>query len=190
MKKRLFIAVKLNETTINELRLFQKKLTRELPFKGIRWVDPGLFHLTLQFLGDTEESQLPTLISNLESAASKVKPFELSVEGAGFFGSNTSVRVLWAGTRPSSELRNLFNEVILATAFLRLEQDPRFSPHLTLARVADWLPKEESSRIAQIITENKAKVFGVTKITSFYLIESVLNPAGPVYKTMKIFDLV
>ena len=190
MKKRLFIAVKLNKTTLAALRMFQKELKQELPFNGIHWVDPGLFHLTLQFLGDTEVNQLPTLTANLESAAKKVKPFDLTFEGAGFFGSNTAIRTIWAGTQPSSTFRNLYDEVIQSTAFLKLGQRNRFSPHLTLARGSDWLTREESSQIAGTITDKNMPVFGVTNVSSFELIESILNPAGPVYRTIRIFNLV
>ena len=190
MKKRLFIAIKLNQTTLDALRLFQMELKKELPFRGIRWVDPGLFHLTLQFLGDTETNQISPLISNLESVGQQIKSFDLVLDGVGYFGSNISIRTIWAGTQPSSALRKLFNQVIESTEFLKVDQRPRFSPHLTLARGSDWLTVKESSRIAEVLFERKATVFGITKINAFELIESNLNPTGPVYKTIKLFNLV
>lgn len=190
MKKRLFIAIKLNRATLDSLVSFQNVLKKQLPCKGIRWVDTSLFHLTLQFLGDIEASQVSTLTANLESVANRIKPFKLTFTGIGFFGSANDIRAIWAGTEPSSALRTLFNEVIHSTAFLGLDQQARFSPHLTLARGANWLTREECVLIAKIITEKQSQEFGVTKVTSFELIESMLNPAGPVYKTMKIFDLV
>jgi len=190
MKQRLFVAIKLNQTTFDALRLFQMELKKELPFKGIRWVDPGLFHLTLQFLGDTETNQIPQLILNLESVGQQIKSFDLLLNGVGHFGSKSSIRTIWAGSQPSSELRNLFNQVIESTEFLKVYQRPRFSPHLTLARGSDWLTIKESSRIFEVLSERKATVFGVTKITSFELIESTLNPTGPVYKTIEVINLV
>ena len=190
MKKRLFIAIKLNRVTYDSLVSFQNVLRKELPYKGIRWVDPSLFHLTLQFLGDTEVSQFSTLTANLESVAKRIKPFELTFKGIGFFGSPNNIRAIWAGTEPSPALRTLFNEVIHSTEYLGLHQQAHFSPHLTLARGANWLTSEECLLIAKIITEKQSQAFGVTKVTSFELIESTLNPTGPVYKTMKIFDLV
>lgn len=190
MKQRLFVAIKLNQTTFDALCLFQMDLKKELPFKGIRWVDPGLFHLTLHFLGDTETNQIPRLISNLESVGQQIKSFDLILDGVGHFGSKSSIRTIWAGSQPSSELRNLFNQVIESTEFLKVDQHPRFSPHVTLARGSDWLTAKESFRIVEVLSERKATVFGVTKITSFELIESTLNPSGPVYKTIKVFNLV
>ena len=166
------------------------ELKKELPFKGIRWVDPSLFHLTLQFLGDTETNQIPRLISNLESVGQQIKSFDLVLDGVGHFGSKSSIRTIWAGSQPSSELRNLFNQVIESTEFLKVDQRPRFSPHLTLARGSDSLTAKESSRIVEVLSERQTIVFGVTKITSSELIESTLNPTGPVYKTIKVFNLV
>ena len=189
MKKRLFIAIKLNQATIDSLVSFQNELRKALPYKGIRWVDPSLFHLTLQFLGDTEASQFSTLTANLNSAVSTCHPFELAFEGGGFFGSPSDIRAIWAGTETSSALRSLFNEVIHSTSFLEVDQQARFSPHLTLARGANWLSKEECLNIAKVITEKHSREFGMTKVSSFELLESILNTSGPVYKTMKIFNL-
>lgn len=190
MKKRLFIAIKLNETTLSALRSFQKELKQQLQCKGIRWVNPDLFHLTLQFLGDTDVTQIPRLITHLESAALKIEPFNLIFEGTGFFGSSNSVRAIWAGTQPSPSLQNVFFEVVHSTEFLPLDQQPRFSPHLTLARGSDWLSREDSATIVATITERKEQFFGVTEVASFELIESILNSGGPVYKTVKQIDLV
>lgn len=190
MKKRLFVAIKLGQSTLNSLIDFQKELKQQLPFKGIRWVDPALFHLTLQFLGDTETSQFSTLISNLDAAARNIDTFTLTFEGCGFFGSKTSVRAIWAGTRASTALQNLFAAVTHSTTFLNLDNVPRFSPHLTLARTSDWLTKEESARISSMISATEKQRFGDTKVDSFELIESVLLPSGPIYKPMHIFHLV
>lgn len=190
MKQRLFVAIKLNQTTFDALRLFQMELKKELPFKGIRWVDPSLFHLTLQFLGNTETNQIPRLISNLESVGQQIKSFDLLLNGVGHFGSKSSIRTIWAGSQPSSALRSLFNQVIESTEFLKVDQRPRFSPHLTLARGSDSLTAKESSRIVEVLSERQTIVFGVTKFTSFELIESTLNQSGPVYKTIKVFNLV
>lgn len=190
MKKRLFIAVKLSQSTLKSLIGFQEELKQHLPFRGIRWVDPSLFHLTLQFLGDTEVGQISTLITTLESSTKTVKPFELVVEGTGVFGSSSAVRTIWSGIRTSPDLLNLFSKVVTSTAFLSGDQRPRFSPHLTLARISDWLTKDESERIASIIAENQMQNFGNTNVTSFELIESILKPTGPVYKTIQLFYLV
>jgi len=190
MKKRMFVAIKLNESTLNALVSFQRELKQKLPFKGIRWVDPGLFHLTLQFLGETEESQFSTLISNLNTAAKNIKPFTLTFEDCGFFGSKTSVRTIWAGTSPCTELQNLFRAVTLSTSFLNLGRVPRLSPHMTLARTSNWLTTEESACISSIVNASKKQRFGDTKVDSFELIESVLMPSGPIYKPVHIFHLV
>ncbi|MDD2522192.1 MAG: RNA 2',3'-cyclic phosphodiesterase [Anaerolineaceae bacterium] len=190
MKKRLFIAIKLNESTLIALRQFQNELKQALPYKGIRWVDPALFHLTLQFLGDTEASLEPKLAANLEFAAKKCTPFALNFAGAGFFGSKSSVRTLWAGTQPASEMRKLFDQVIAATSFLEAEKRVRFSPHLTLARGSNGLTRDESIHISETISANNNRDFGVTEVRSFELIESILKPSGPVYKTVRIFNLV
>ncbi len=189
MKKRLFIAIKLDRSILQALVAFQTVLKTELPYPGIRWVNPRLFHLTLQFLGDTEESKLPALTASLLTAARKIKPFTITFEGVGYFGSNNDIRAFWVGTKPSPDLRDLFTEVINSSAFLGSGTTARFSPHITLARGANSLTREESSHIAKNLLEKRSQEFGVTNVSSFELIESILYQTGPVYKTLKFFDL-
>jgi 2'-5' RNA ligase len=119
----------------------------------------------------------------------KRQTFDLTFEGSGFFGSRMAVRTIWAGTKPSTELHQLFTQVIESTGFLRLEQQARFSPHLTLARVSDWVSKEENVLIAKNLSSQESQTFGITQVASFELIESSLNPSGPVYKSVHIFQL-
>ena len=65
----------------------------------------------------------------------------------------------------------------------------RLTPHLTLARVSDYVSKAEKAMIAETINEHKDVTFGSSRIENFDLIESTLTPAGPIYKTRKQFFL-
>ena len=189
MIKRLFIAFKPNKDTLEAIPSFQIELQKELGFKGIRWVNPALFHITLRFLGETNIKQIPELVSSLRSVAETSERFNLIFQGVGHFGSTSALRVIWAGTRGNAQLRKLFDRVAHCTEFLKLDQRPRYSPHLTLARGSERLTKQESAQILQSLPVYKEIFFGETNITEFDLSESTLTPSGPIYKKVQYFNL-
>jgi len=186
---RLFIAIKPDSTVFNAIKAFQTELKSSLTYKGIRWVDPSQFHLTLQFLGETNKSDLPKLISNLNAVTENSKVFHLHYEGAGYFGSAAKPRVLWLGSKKSSELQELFNQVLSSTTFLPIESPIRLTPHITLARFSNNIIKEDALKITNYINSLEKPDFGITKTDAIELIESKLTPNGPIYKTINKFNL-
>lgn len=186
---RLFIAIKPDSTVFNAIKAFQMELKSALRYKEIRWVDPAQFHLTLQFLGETKPSDLPKLISNLNTVAENSKVFNLHYEGAGYFGSAIKPRVLWLGSKNSTELNELFNQVLTSTAFLQIENPGRLTPHITIARFSNNINKEDALKITNYLKCLEKPDFGITKTDSIELIESKLTPNGPIYKTLEMFNL-
>ena len=186
---RLFIAIKPDTTVFNAIKAFQTELKSALSYKEIRWVDPSRFHLTLQFLGETSKTDLPKLTSNLNAIAENSKRFDLHYEGVGFFGSAIKPRVLWLGSKKSSELKELFNQVLTSTAFLPIENPGRLTPHITLARFSNNFIKENALKITNYINNLEKPDFGITKTDAIELIESNLTPNGPIYKTINKFNL-
>src|SRR3990172_1879009 len=74
----------------------------------VSWVKPSNIHLTLKFLGDVPEQNIPAICSAVEKAAIEVAPFELQVRGTGCFPSAKNPRVIWVGLNPlPCELRQL-----------------------------------------------------------------------------------
>ncbi len=186
---RLFIAIKPDSTVFNAIKAFQMELRSACPYKEIRWVNPAQFHLTLQFLGETSQSDLPKLISNMKTVAEKSKPFNLHYEGVGYFGSAIKPRVLWLSTKKSSELKELFNQILTATTFLPIENPGRLTPHITLARFSNSIIKEDAQKITNYINSLEKPDLGITQTDAIELIESKLTPNGPIYKTLNKFNL-
>ena len=186
---RLFIATKPDSTVFNAIKAFQTKLRSALTYKEIRWVDPSQFHLTLQFLGEIGPSHLSKLTANLNAVAENSKAFNLHYESIGYFGSAINPRVLWLGSKKSSELIELFNRVVASTAFLQIENPGRLTPHITLARFSNKIIKEDALKITNYIKNLENPDFGITKTDTIELIESKLTPQGPIYKTLNKFNL-
>ena len=186
---RLFIAIKPDSNVFNAIKAFQTELRSACPYKEIRWVDPNQFHLTLQFLGEINPSYLPKLNANLNAVAENSKTFDLHYESIGLFGSAVKPRVLWLGSKKSSELKELFNQVLTSTAFLQIENPGRLTPHITLARFSNNIIKEDALKISNYINSLGKPDFGITKTEAIELIESKLTPNGPIYKTLNKFNL-
>lgn len=66
--KRTFIAIPVSPSP--ELLGLFEKARRQLTGSGIKWVDPESLHLTLKFLGDTEERMIPEIQRLMANAGS------------------------------------------------------------------------------------------------------------------------
>ena len=92
------------------------------------------YHLTLVFLGETEEERLPAIIAAMDASAGPGFPLRLGPLGR-FPGKDGGV--LWRGLAESDGLMCLqaaLSERLREEGF-RLERRP-YCPHLTLARKA------------------------------------------------------
>jgi 2'-5' RNA ligase len=100
---------------------------------GMRWAEPSGWHVTLAFLGEVTEGQLPQLAARFGRAAARHEPLRLALAGAGRFGD----RALWAGLRGDTlALARLAQSVQAGArrAGIAVDEGPRFRAHLTLAR--------------------------------------------------------
>ncbi len=114
---------------------------------ALRWSRPETWHLTLAFLGEVPDEDLPTLRARLERAGRRHAEHAVAFRGAGRFDG----RVLWVGLDGArSELRALAQSVQAAVrrSGIAVEDRP-YRPHLTVARAAspsDLRPYVEALR--------------------------------------------
>lgn len=99
----------------------------------LRWTDPDGWHVTLAFLGATDPSDVPDLVSALRDAAQGLSAFRLETGGVGAFPRPGAAQAIWYGM---SDPRHLLTDLAARVqAVLRPTSEPaRFRPHLTLAR--------------------------------------------------------
>jgi 2'-5' RNA ligase len=127
---RLFVAVWPDEETRRRLSGLELELGRT---KGLRFVGPERWHVTLRFLGEVTEDAVGPLGEAIVSAAAIVPgPLQCRLgPGTGWF---TGVRVLHL---PAAGLDGLATAVHTATLPIvgePAEPEPAFNGHLTLAR--------------------------------------------------------
>ena len=132
--KRTFIGLKIESDT-SILQLFND-LKRKLPYHQFHWIDPENLHLTLRFIGNTEESQIELINRELDSLLPQFNSFNLEIIGLGSFGSRNFPRILWAGIKMPKEIYQMVNSIeeIVCDAGFERETKPH-SPHLTLCRI-------------------------------------------------------
>jgi 2'-5' RNA ligase len=134
---RLFVAVPLAEDARGEVsELVETIRAGEPPGRGVRWVRLDGLHLTLRFLGPTDEGRVAALAGAIERAAAGAKPFMIRIAGADAFPPVGRPRTLWldiaAGGEELAALASRLDDELAAAGWDR-ERRP-FRAHLTLAR--------------------------------------------------------
>lgn len=180
---RLFVAINFPDVVKQSLGTFINHL-RDLTADA-KWVEAGNLHLTVQFLGNVPEDQVPAVVTALNRSVAGVASFRLNVSGVGVFPSVQRPRVLWAGVEgETSALIRLHRQVQRELEQLGFEpENRRFSPHLTLARVRSPLGFPAVMEKAEEIAGKKGK-FGSADIVSVDLMLSELSPRGPQYSVL------
>jgi RNA 2',3'-cyclic 3'-phosphodiesterase len=189
---RLFIALDIDEPIRERITSFRNQMRQLAP--DVRWVDPGTFHVTLQFLGESKT------LEEIRHALRQVKspPSQIAFRGAGFFPNPKSPRVFWIGIEGDEHLQYLVAEIASALHPLGFERDAGpYTPHLTLARSGSGRPRPFSSeRPASGLQQVRARLetlpspdFGTMTAHEFCLYESKLTPAGPHYTKLSHYPL-
>ena len=182
--KRLFIAVKIPAS--KELLNISNSVSGKLSSEKIKWVQHQNHHITLKFLGDTEDFFINSLCIILKKIAQNYHPFLLKLEQVGIFGKQKKPRVIWIGISENEEIRKLKEDIDEHLTELGFEKDPGFSPHLTLGRIKNI---NDFGLLAEVIEKYKTVVAGNVEIDKFILYESVLKKTGPEYIEIEEFNL-
>jgi RNA 2',3'-cyclic 3'-phosphodiesterase len=158
-----------------------------LRLEKVNWVQAGKMHITLAFLGDTEEDLIPALVTAVEKELAPFSKFELTLSSVGVFKSLHDPRVIWTGCHAGPEFHRMKADLDKVLAGYGYEPEGRiFSPHLTLGRIKFI---RNPNQLAQLITLYKDVIFQRDVIREVILYESKLNPAGPEYFPLKKFML-
>jgi 2'-5' RNA ligase len=104
--------------------------------RDVRWVRLDGLHLTLRFLGPTDEEAIPDVAAAVDLAGAASEPFDVAIGGAGAFPSVARPRALWlAVTAGVAELDAAARTLDDRLADVGWPRDDRpYRAHLTLAR--------------------------------------------------------
>ena len=174
--KRLFIAVDIDEATREQVGRIASRVREQIASAAkASWVSPARMHLTLQFFAsadDTLEQRVRTALEHMLPEAA----FDLTLEGLGVFPPRGSPRVLWLGVREGVDQLRRVQKGLERALGVSGGHAASFSPHLTLARFRDRVPRPILAEIADI----RASA-GPSRIDRVTLYESRLSPVGAAY---------
>lgn len=158
--------------------IFADEYFRRMP---VRWTAVQNLHLTLQFLGDTEEKRIPDLRQILNRVRGTETLESIQFTDGGAFPNFSQPRILWLAIKKSETLIRVHDTITEDLTQNGFEPDRKpFKAHLTLGRVRDSSPlsvlqtKAIMDRCAQVQIDD-------SPMTEVVLFESILRPGGPVY---------
>ena len=149
----------------------------------VKLVEPENIHITLKFLGDTDDEHIDRIGEIMNDAVKEIDPFEIQLKGAGVFPDQKYIRVMWIGMKNGEQIGEIVNKIDEQITKLGFKKEKRgFSAHLTIARVKSAKNKE---KLLQVIEKYRDIEFGNFKVDSIKLKKSELTPKGPIYTTLK-----
>lgn len=145
----------------------------------IKLVEPENIHVTLKFLGDTDEGIIDKIEQLMKDSVAGIEPFTITLENVGAFPKLDYMRVVWVGITGAEPLVKIAKALNSGLKHLGFKSDKKgFTPHLTIARVRSPRNKNELRRAIDSHINNS---FGEVQVDKIVLKKSVLSPQGPTY---------
>lgn len=146
-------------------------------------------HITLNFLGDVDETEIPKVCKLVKNAVAGQKSFELVVQGLGCFPAPEKPKVVWLGSEEGADSLTQLNHVVgQAMLEMRFPLDRNdYHPHLTLGRIrrgGRW-----NQAFTNSLTEHSAFVAGSCHVSDVIVYSSFLDRIGPTYTALSTISL-
>lgn len=184
--KRLFVAIKINpdKTFINLFDQIKQKTIND----KVKWVNTNNIHITLKFLGETEEPKIDSIKRMINQSLQDTPKFQIEISEVGIFGSSYQPKAIWFGVKNNKELIKASTKIIDnldAIGFLKDRQN--FVPHITLGRI-NYI--NDKKMFQNMINQLKSEHIQVVEIDEVILYESILKKEGPIYIEIEKFKLI
>jgi 2'-5' RNA ligase len=184
---RVFIAVDPGKAIRSRCVALQETLARSA--EGVRWEKPENIHITLLFLGETDERDVLAVCQAVTEVCAARDTFTLGIEGVGCFPNLRRPRTLWAGVGTGTQdlvaLHDALEPPLLELGCYRGEERA-YTPHLTIGRVKGDRPAE---RLAQALARQSGWRGSETAIDEVLVMASQLTPEGPIYSVLSTAKL-
>jgi 2'-5' RNA ligase len=174
-----FIAIEIKATP--QITTFEKEIAKT--GADVKLVEPENIHITVKFLGDTDEKYIDVIEQGMKESVNAIKPFPITLKGTGVFPNQNYMKVLWIGITDEGNIASIartIDEKLEPRGFKK--ENRGFSPHLTIGRVKTARNKDQ---LLKVIGNYKEIEFTIQKVQSITLKKSELTPKGPIYTTLK-----
>jgi 2'-5' RNA ligase len=180
MLLRCFIAIEIPETIKKSIAAIIDNLKKS--DSEVKWVSEENIHITLQFLGETEESLIPDIKGALYKILAPYSPFYIKIADVGCFPSGRRPRVIWVGIKESQSLINLYKDVSNEMVKFGYQKEERgFTPHVTIGRVKS---NRNMRELLSGLDELKVTDFPDFEAQNIKLMKSELKPSGAKYYSL------
>jgi 2'-5' RNA ligase len=183
---RLFVAI--NLPADERARLY--RATADLRGGGhpARWVREAQLHLTMKFIGQVRDEEVPPIDTAVGKAAAAGRSFRLHLEGIGGFPSLRAPRVIWLGAEHTTAILSLHESLEVALEGVGVQSEDRaFRPHVTLARARRGARRSQWGGIEQLAAGVEFDTD--LQVQSLDLMRSELNPRGARYTVLRAHTL-
>ena len=181
---RAFLAVDLDEPLLDKVLEVQEKL--ENSNARVKYVEKNNLHFTCKFFGEISPKKTDQLIKIVTEKIINQKHFKINIKGTGVFPHLGYIRVIWLGLEQSDKFSNLLMDFDDEFIKLGFKKERNYTPHLTIGRVKGSQNKEA---LVSIIKELEDIEIGEMNVNRILLKKSELTPEGPIYTTIKEFEL-
>ncbi len=182
---RIFIAVELPDKIKEKIDTLITYFKTQLPKQALKWVRKENLHLTIKFIGEFPEDEIPKIKTIIDEVLTNQSEFSFSIEGLGMFPNSDNPRVIWLGITGGDPLISIHQQLNLSLAQIGVKTDHRpLSPHLTIARVRQGIDRATLSQIGNSLSEFRVDTLGSIIVDHITLFQSNLKPAGPHYKVL------
>jgi len=170
---RTFIAFEIPEEIQAALRAAQKAMGR---LAGVHWANTAGIHLTVKFIGEIEDANVPRVFDAMKQAAEGIAPIDYAVKDLGWFPPGRRPRVLWADVESGGEFAEIARRLDESLLGIGIAAEMRpFKPHLTLARVRGTL---DADAVEAAFSRVGGRDFGADTADELVLFMSELLPGG------------
>jgi 2'-5' RNA ligase len=185
---RTFLAVEVGPNVAGSAQKLVNRL--KATTAKVSWIRPQQMHLTLAFLGDLRDREIPGLLQAVNAAVRPLAAFDILCRGLGVFPSLDNPRTIWLGvTMGAEEMRALHNALEKGLASLGIRgEGRRYRPHLTLGRVRS-LPNGPAD-LAQLVNEFAEYEAGIMSVCDVTVFQSTRDEGMPVYEPLGQAELL
>ena len=145
-------------------------------------VKPELMHITLKFLGETDNDNIDSVVQGISKAVQNIQPFDVKTEKIGLFGSRYQPRVLWLGISKTETLIQLHKRTQKEMGKIGFRPDfGNFVPHITLARINKIDDKHFFRKKVESFPQEFVQQI---RVENAILYESILHGHIPTYRKL------
>ena len=160
----------------DEIKANILEASKYFALRGVTLVKRDALHITMHFFGEIEEKDVARIKSAMDGI--RTGSFGVTVQGISFFKPE-HIRVVYAGiTQGAENVTEVHNRLVDS---LKIHDEERFVPHITIARVRGI---KDRRAFLELASEYEEYDFGSFTVDSLVLKKSTLTGEGPVYEEL------